>query len=82
MVLGERKSHLHPHGVSGLELLSFILWRVLGYGGTEWNTSRFDMGKERQELGYPNRVCHTLHFNGIISLCIVSALLITCRTFL
>lgn len=82
MVQGECKSHLHPHGVSGLELLSFILWRVPGYGGIEWNTSRFDMGKERKRLGYHNRVSHTLHFNGVISPCIVSALLIMCRTFL
>lgn len=82
MVQGECKSHLHPHGVSGLEFLSFILWRVPEYDGIEWNTSRFDMGKERKGLGYHNRVCHTLHFNGFISSCIVSALLITCRTFL
>lgn len=44
---GEYKSCVHPHSVSELNLLPCILQRVPGYGGTEWNTSRFDMRKER-----------------------------------
>lgn len=81
MVQGEHKSCLHPHSVSGLDLLSFLLLRVPGYGGIEWNTSRFDMGKERQELGYMIGYATPYHFNEVIYSCILPALLIMCRIF-